>query len=94
MLVHIPCFQRLGLAIIITYAPSSNASPEDHTTYYTNLDALIAKVRPRFTLLIAGDFNAEVGTRSPEQETPSAHMAPVIVPTEAFTCANSAMNMA
>ena len=66
MLVHIPCFQRLGLAIIITYAPSSNASPEDHATYYTNLEALIAKVRPRFTLLIAGDFNAEVGTRSHE----------------------------
>ena len=66
MLVHIPCFQRLGVAIIITYAPSSNASPEDHATYYTNLETLIAKVRPRFTLLIAGDFNAEVGTRSPE----------------------------
>ena len=59
MLVHIPCFQRLGLAIIITYAPSSNATP-DHTTYYTNLEALIGKVRPRFTLLIAGDFNAEL----------------------------------
>ena len=71
MLVHTPCFQRLGLAIIITYAPSSNATPEDHTTYYTNLEALIAKVRPRFTILIAGDFNVEVGTQSLKQETPS-----------------------
>ena len=65
MLVQIPCFQRLGLAILVTYAPSSNVPPEEHETYFHNLEMLISKVKSRYTLILAGDFNAEVGIRSP-----------------------------
>ena len=36
MLVQIPCFQRLGLAILTTYAP--NVPPEEHETYLQNLE--------------------------------------------------------
>ena len=64
MLVQIPCFQRLGLAILTTYAP--NVPPEEHETYLQNLETLLSKVKHRYTLILAGDFNAEVGTRSPD----------------------------
>ena len=69
MLVQIPCFQRLGLAFLVTYAPSSNVPQEEHETFLHNLETLLSKVKPRYTLILAGDFNAEVGVRSPDTGT-------------------------
>lgn len=63
MLLQIPCYQKLGIAIISTYAPSSRASRQNIQEYYQNLETLLTKVRPRFIVIIAGDFNSEVGRR-------------------------------
>ena len=64
MLVQIPCFQRLGLAVLVTYAHSSRATPAELQTYFQNLDTLLTHVKPRYTVVVAGDFNAEVGVRT------------------------------
>lgn len=66
MLLQIPCYHKLGLAIIATYAPSSRATRQDTQTYLNQLEHLLSKVHPRYTVIIAGDFNSEVGTRDQE----------------------------
>jgi len=63
MLVQIPCYHKLCLAIIAAYAPSSKANRQTHLN---NLVHLLSSVKPRYTVIIAGDFNSEVGTRDEE----------------------------
>ena len=44
MLLQIPCFQKLGISIVATYAPSTNVTAEEQQTYLDDLEALIAQV--------------------------------------------------
>ena len=63
MLIQIPCYQKLGLSVIATYAPSTNTTVEEQQEYLEDLEHLIDQVKPRHILLLGGDFNAEVGIR-------------------------------
>ena len=63
MLIQIPCFQKLGLSVIATYAPSTNTTVDEQQEYLEDLEHLIDQFKPRHILLLGGDFNAEVGIR-------------------------------
>jgi hypothetical protein len=43
-LLQIPCFQKLGISIVATYAPSTNVTAEEQQTSLDDLEALIAQV--------------------------------------------------
>ena len=71
MLVQIPCFQRLGLAVLVTYAPSGNVSTAELSQYFDNLENILTHVKPRYTLVLAGDFNAD--PRKPRTPKPAIY---------------------
>jgi len=43
--------------------PSTNVTAEEQQTYLDDLEALLTHVKARHILILAGDFNAEVGIR-------------------------------
>ena len=71
MLVQIPCFQNLGISLLATYAPSTNVSQETLQEYFDGLDNVLHKAK--YLLLVAGDFNAEVGIRDHNTPTLGPH---------------------
>ena len=76
MLLQIPCFQKLGISIVATYAPSTNVTAEEQQTYLDDLEALLAQVKARHILIIGGDFNAEVGIRDQHTQVLGPHGPP------------------
>ena len=65
MLIHIPCHRKLGLAILTVYAPSTKHNSQAQTEFLSSLAHILTLVRRNFTIILAGDFNAEVGARTP-----------------------------
>jgi endonuclease/exonuclease/phosphatase (EEP) superfamily protein YafD len=76
MLLQIPCYHKLGISIVATYAPSTNVTAEEQQTYLDDLEALLTHVKARHILILAGDFNAEVGIRDQHTQVLGPHMAP------------------
>ena len=59
-----------------TYAPSTNVTAEEQQTYLDDLEALLAHVKARHILIIARDFNAEVGIRDQHAQVLGPHGPP------------------
>ena len=76
MLLQIPCFQKLGVSILATHAPSTNVTAEEQQTYLDDLEALLAQVQARHILIVAGDFSAEVGIRDHSTQVLGPHGPP------------------
>ncbi len=51
----------VNLSIIAVYAPTNSASDENKDDLYAALDREIAQIPPNDYLVIAGDFNAQLG---------------------------------
>ena len=64
MLLQLPCYSKLGLALLAAYAPSANAAAQVQQDFLSSLQRILTLVQKKFTLILAGDFNAEVGTRT------------------------------
>ena len=73
MLLQIPCYHKLGISIVATYAPSTNVTAEEQQTYLDDLEALLTHVKARHILILAGDFNAEVGIRDQHTQVLGPH---------------------
>ena len=73
MLLQIPCHHKLGISIVATYAPSTNVTAEEQQTYLDDLEALLTHVKARHILILAGDFNAEIGIRDHHTQVLGPH---------------------
>ena len=55
---------QTGLALIAAYAPSANAAAQVQQDFLSSLQRILTLVQKKFTIILAGDFNAQVGTRT------------------------------
>ena len=69
MLLQIPCFQKLGISR--PHMPPAPTSPQKSNL--DDLEALLAHVKARHILIIATDFNAEVGIRDQHAQVLGPH---------------------
>ena len=56
MLLQIPCYHKLGISIVATYAPSTNVTAEEQQTYLDDLEALLTYVKARHILILGRGF--------------------------------------
>lgn len=68
MLLQLPCYSKLGLALLAAYAPSATAAAQVQQDFLSSLQRILTLVQKKFTIILAGDFNAEVGTRTNDTE--------------------------
>ena len=61
-MVQIPCFRRLGIALMSVYSHSSKATKAEVQEHMEDISDVANRRRLRYQLIIGGDFNAEVGT--------------------------------
>ena len=54
MLLQIPCYHKLGLAIIAAYAPSANAAAQVQQDFLSSLQHILTWSRKKFTIILAG----------------------------------------
>ena len=60
----------LPLLLVATYAPTNDAKTEDADEFYEKLDSLVRLNKSsRELLIVAGDFNAQLGARTNRPET-------------------------
>lgn len=66
MLLQLPCYKRMGIAVMAVYAPSSTGSVDDLSEHLEDLAKVAGQRRSR--LVVGGDFNAEVGSRQGDRD--------------------------
>ena len=55
------------LCVICAYAPTNDYPEEQKDTYFVELQHVLDRVAARSTLVLADDFNAQVGAEDPQQ---------------------------
>ena len=66
MLVQIPVFKNEDRQFYGGLRPSSNCNADDVQQFYTNIEAVLDRIKPRHTLILTGDLNSETGIRQTE----------------------------
>jgi len=49
------------MTVIVTYAPTENASDEEKDMFYDQLTSSVSQVTPQDILIVLGDMNAVTG---------------------------------